>query len=701
MWKKDYIKIPENSNTRKILVTAAFVAVYVFTNRYLRIALPGLTHVDIRPQIVLFFIAGYLFGPLYGFIAGFAGNFCTDIILGYGLRYLPSWTSGNGLIGVLISLYPYRKYTRLDRISQLVLLVIFLIFVSIVSLAYAAGMENILNKNIPSSLNFRYFYLPALLSNVLSVLVLFPVILLCLGRLKMNYPIKLALAIYYLILILLIVFWVAFLPTYLSVNAILNSSGMSIAQGNALVDLFNKWSLLLVVFLIMSFFVSSWMSKTIVSPLKRLEEAVYSVLKGDPSSSEKLDVFSKREDEIGIMSYTVKLLSEKLWETQKLFQDELEKNMTFMDSRDSGTDIFVTDLITLYGMEALQDQKDDVIPGLTGELNNMSAISLLISTIGLKELAATYTQAKIQKSFEGMDSNIKDAALTDEERQSLALAIDMNLLFRGRLKVIDVHGLLSREMAFHLLERVHIFKKSSKNYVGYVTEPDIIGKISEKWDSSANVRSEGLEHVMNKAVILFLITGYQIKNLSDLANFDVNLKISYSHSNFKHIKQLIGLLLSETLQAKLQLEPKRSSFHYLDEWEKTPDLNLEILGDGRVVTHKDEFDMVMEFTTQEHRDRFRQIIEANAKHEVIDKHNVLFESWYHPLYRSDVPIEGYIRTGEITIRDKDHIVYTYVKEEEALSKAEWFKKEFQDLEISTSVIWVNDTFFRYLIGDRD
>ena len=264
------------------------------------------------PQIVLLILIGYLYGPLYGFLAGFVGNFCSDILLSYGLRYLLSWTIGNGLVGALIGFYPYRKRICLEQVSQLVWLVICLIFVNVVAFSYAAGMENFLNRNLTTAVNFKYFYLPATLSNVLSTLLLLPAILLVLGRLKKNYPIKLALANYYLIALLLIIVWMALVPIGQVYQTLFASAGLEVAQGNALVDAFNHWALVLVAMLILSFLVSSWMVKAIIRPLKQLESAVLTTLKGDPNSADQLASLVRREDEVGILSYTVKLLSEKL-----------------------------------------------------------------------------------------------------------------------------------------------------------------------------------------------------------------------------------------------------------------------------------------------------------------------------------------------------------------------------------------------------
>lgn len=682
----------------KMLFVTAMIVAYSLLNYFIRIHLPGVSNVDIRPQIVLIFLAGYIYGPAYGFLAGFAGNLCTDLLFGYGLTYLPSWTTGNGLIGALMGLFPYRKHAQLDRIGQMVLMVFTLILVNVLSLAYAASMESISGSHLTSTVNFRYFYLPALLSNVLGTLILFPAILLFLGRLKKNFPIKIALANYYLTICLVVSSWIIFALNFQPLPENLISAQLDISRGNALVDAFNHWSMLMVTLLIISFFISGWLSNMVVTPLKQLEETVYAVLKGDPASADRLVRSSNRQDEIGILGYTVKMLSEKLWETQKLFRDETKKRMKFLDPGDSGTDIFIVALISLFGKDVLENPEGEKFCSRTGEINNMSAISLLVSAGGLRELATTYSDAKIKKSIEQLDPWILETVQSKEEQQALALAVDLNLVFRGRLKVMDLHALLDPDFAFHLLERIQAFRRNDKKYIGYVTQHDIISKLQDKWEKPTGIRSEILEPVMKKAVSMQVVTGYLIKNRDDLANFDEDLKIMYSHSNFKHIKQLIGLLVSENLQAKIQLEPKRSSFLYRDEWEKTPDLNLEPINGGLSIAHKNEFDIVMEFASQEQRDRFRQIIEAFAKRENEDRQNLLFDSWYQPLYCSEVPVYGYYKITNLGLGDQTHVIHTYCKEQDAETVMEWLKNEPGELDLSASALWVNDAFFRYLEG---
>lgn len=683
---------------QKILATTAIAGIYCLLNFFLRIHLPGVSNVDIRPQIVLLFAAGYFLGPGYGFLAGFAGNFLTDIFLGNGLTYLPTWTIGNGLVGALTGFFSYRKQERLDSLVQLVWLVVTLLLVNVISLSYAAGLMNLLESDFPLLTNIRYFFLPALISNVMSALVLFPGILFLLGRMKPNYPIKLSLANYYLTLALLIVSWVILFHDSPDILALSDTNGMDLAAGNAFVEKLTYWSLLFLILLMGSFLISSWMSKQILHPLTRLEETVFMVLNGNPDSVKHLLDLSRREDEIGVLSYSIRLLSEKLWESQKRFRDDLEKNMPFLDPSDSGTDILVISLISLFGKDISDQPTVHGLQKTGGQLSNLSAIALLISACGLEELAGTYTDAKIETSLEGMNEIRQNSAMSRKEKQALALAIDMKLLFKGRLLKLDLHTPINRDLSFHLLERAQSFRKSSRNYIGFLTEPDIVNRILNRWERMVRTRNDKLESVMNAAIGKGLITGYQLKALEGLADFDPVTTISYSHRDIRHIIQLIGLLMTENLQAKVQLEPKLSVYYYPDTWDPIEERHLSNFDTDKKVAMIHELDLLLEFMSLDHRNRFHPVIDRFAKQEQTADRNILFGSWHNPLFRSNVPIDGYHRLSDIGTAVSGCIAHTYVREEESAGLEDWLRKNFDDLDITISPIWVNDDFFRYLNG---
>jgi hypothetical protein len=98
----------------------------------------------------------------------------------------------------MMGFFQYRKLPKLESIWHLEYLVLLMLVANVISLAYAAIMMNLSGVHLSANVNFNYFYLPALLSNVLGSLILFPVILLLLGRVKRNFPVKTSLSIYYL-----------------------------------------------------------------------------------------------------------------------------------------------------------------------------------------------------------------------------------------------------------------------------------------------------------------------------------------------------------------------------------------------------------------------------------------------------------------------------------------------------------------------
>jgi len=679
----------------KIILISGLILILVFFNVVVRIHLPGISNVDIRPQIVLIALAGYLTGPVLGFITGFVSNFMSDLILGYGLHYLPSWTIGNGFIGLLMGVYRLRKTRRLDKIVHLTHVTLALIIVNILSFAYASFIAMVQDTGLSTTINFNYFFVPAVLSNIIAMLALFPALLLAFGEIKLNFPVRIALINYYLTLLIVFLSWAIFAFNLADISG--NFSEITEEKGNAWVRSFNHWTWLLVVTLVLSFVISGWISRVLVSPIVNLEKSVFEILKGRPDAVKDLAGYSKRKDEIGVLSSTIALLGEKLLETRKWFRSEMNKKMKFIHADDSGTDVLIMGIISMFGKEAYQSIGTDQIMGKTGTISNMDAINTIILATGLHELAVTYPETKVKRTLENLVLGLDEIIKRKEDQQALAVAVDMNLIFKGRLMILDLYAPLEQDFAYHLLENARALTQKEKRVTGYLNEPDLIGKIEEKWLGSEPIACEAIESVMNAAIIDGIISGYQIKQVEDLANFDEELKLTYSHSNFKHIKQLIGLLLGEGVQAKVQLEQKTSSFIYLDEWERLPDLNLEESGKGFSVAHKKEFDVVFEFPDIVQRDRFHALITSYAKMDDNENKKLLFGSWYQPLFCSPADIPGYQKIANLNLVRDPFYVCTYCREEDKDKISTYFSD--RSFNFTTNQLWVNNAFFSYLNGD--
>jgi uncharacterized membrane protein len=76
------------------------------------IDIPGSDNVQLRPGVVIPIVCGALFGPVAGFVSGFAGNLIADQVLGWG--FWPFWYLGNGLMGLAVGLFRQLdgSYTR-------------------------------------------------------------------------------------------------------------------------------------------------------------------------------------------------------------------------------------------------------------------------------------------------------------------------------------------------------------------------------------------------------------------------------------------------------------------------------------------------------------------------------------------------------------------------------------------------------------
>jgi hypothetical protein len=678
----------------KVALLAGAVLVVFLCNLLFSIQLPGMTKIEIRPQIVLIAAAGYILGPVYGFAAGLFSNLFSDLALGYGVQYFLSWTAGNGLIGALAGLCPLRRRAMLDKIGQLGHLTVFFIAANILPFAYATGVQILEEGAFSVRGHITYFFLPAVLSNIVCMLVLLPVMLLAAGRMRLNFPVRIAFINYYLTTFVVFVSWGIFAWNFLDLAG-MHGSGEE--GGNAFVVTYNHWTLLLVVTLFLSFAISGWVSRMLVSPITQLEHSVYDVLRGHPDSLTALARFNARRDEIGLLGRTISLLGEKLIHTQAIFRGEMNRRMNYVHSEDSASDLFLVGIVSLFGGESYESADLDEALKNNGKITNLSAVRILIDAAGLRELASTYSEAKVRHALEatlpGLDGILKNA----EEKQALALALDLNLIFKGRLMVMDFEVPLESDFAFHLLQNAQSLKQGGKHFIGHLTDNDIFAKMEERWFRSDEYVCPRLQEVLDKAVRTGRLTGYQLKKTREKANFDESLRIAYCHSNFRHVKQLAALLVGEGVEAKVQLEGKVSAFLYRKEWGAQPDLALEDCGEGLCIARRKEFDVVFEFATAAQRDRFRELIQAYAKKESDSGQKLLFESWFQPLFSSSVRAEGYQPIADIFHQDAEYTAHAYCKTTDAPALRQYFAGE--NLPFESAEIWANDAFCRYLNGE--
>lgn len=339
-------------------------------------------------------------------------------------------------------------------------------------------------------------------------------------------------------------------------------------------------------------------------------------------------------------------------------------------------------------------------PAIGGELQltNAVAVSIAIRAADLKELAYTYPSAKVDKAL--AELGISAAGLGKHVAQELAAAVDTGFIPAEYRQGFSPKAAAGEAFANVLLGKVLETKGLYKNYIGYISDADIIAKLNQAYATSDIIQAPKLQKLVNTALEQELITGYNLKDSRFEANFVDELALTYGHSDLKHAIQLIGLLRSEGLDAKVQFEPKTSAFVHLLEWGD-PGPNVVKIANGNYIAYAKEYDLEFEFATKKDKEAFQAIILAYAKKNEADQTGLIASSWWQPLYYSATELADYevITNNLITDPDSPYTVHPFSLNENSETVVNGFKAIDPDAVITPYKFWVDVPFFNYLHGE--
>jgi len=339
-------------------------------------------------------------------------------------------------------------------------------------------------------------------------------------------------------------------------------------------------------------------------------------------------------------------------------------------------------------------------PAIDGEqpLTKIVAVSIAVRAADLSELAYTYPVAKANKVVTGI--NVVPSHLTGKVAQELAAAVDTGLLSANLQKEFKPGAAVDNDFLNELLGQVLVTKGLYKNYIGYVSDTDIYAKLQNAYATSDIIVAPQLQELVNTALKQELVTGYNLKDSRYNSNFIESLSLTYGHSDLKHAVQLIGLLRSEGLDAKVQFEPKTSAFIFLAEWGN-PGPNVVQIENGNYITYDKEYDLVFEFATDADKAAFQDVILSYAKKNEADQKGLIAGSWWQPLYYSLTELADYeiISNNKITIEDSVYYVNSFSLNEDVEKVANGFKAIDPEASVETYQFWVDKPFFNYLHGE--
>ena len=369
-------------------------------------------------------------------------------------------------------------------------------------------------------------------------------------------------------------------------------------------------------------------------------------------------------------------------------------------------------LLSYYGIEPGQEITLESVNGMLkavgGEpieaetLSDGAVIEAGIKLAGLDELAQSYLNDAVpDKAAKVLEAN---GILTEEEYVPyVACAADLELYAKDT--PFDVETFLYRCLEI---------AGKGRHYLGRVTDADLMEEMRAVLDSMSIFDNWELDALGTELVMDGIVTGYGLKYAGYDARFLDAYTLKYSHSDYQHAIQLVGLLRSEGMDAYVQIEPKVSIYEYLKEWgtpaAPSPTYAVQQTDNGRYLCYSVEYDLMIEFDSADDKEKFHGLIETYAKKyddRVDENGNVtaklLAESFWQPLYSSGTPMRNdeYREMIDNTIYDRTgkYSIHTFTLTEGADAVVDKVGEIAPELTMSPFKVYVNPAFVRYITGE--
>lgn len=356
-------------------------------------------------------------------------------------------------------------------------------------------------------------------------------------------------------------------------------------------------------------------------------------------------------------------------------------------------DAFSSDLKKVAGEEA---------PAVAS-LQTLEVVKAAVAAADYEELALSYPAEKVKAR---LDHHGVKKAVAEPYGAYLACAMDTGLITAKEGVAAAENKDMAAAAAEELLMNIAEANGDGRNYLGMSDDPAIYGKIDQAWNSFLLFDDGTLSEVGRKAVVEGISTGYGLKSSAFDARFLPELTLQYGHSDIKHAHQLIGLLNSEGITARVQLEPKISIYQYLLEWgpvpEATPTYEVKQFDDLYLV-YAVEYDMQLEFASEAQMRQFDSVIKAYAKKNEgnEDAVGMISGAWWQPLYssvRTDMPAEDFHQIYDCVIQNGIFSIHPFALPENKDNVVKELEGLAGGLKVTPVERYCNTAFHNYMTG---
>ncbi len=348
---------------------------------------------------------------------------------------------------------------------------------------------------------------------------------------------------------------------------------------------------------------------------------------------------------------------------------------------------------------ALEKISDTELTYSTEYTGMVQLLQPILQAAGMEELALTFPEQKYSKILS--QHNIK-LSLDTTTSQYAACALTTNLIEPKDLTSTTI----SKSQAVRVLTAIADATGQGRNFLGYSSDADIYSKLTNTWNSFEIFSDEVLDDIGSKAVQNKITTGYNLKKQSYDARFVPELTLRYGHDDIKHANQIIGLLQSEGIVAKVQLEPKISIYEYLLDWgpvpEPEPRYEVKQFSDDLYLVYAVEYDLALEFESTTDKSKFDTLILKYAKKsgENADAEGLLYGSWWQPLYTSTTPMTGnYRKIVDNIITNGEYSIHPFCLDSNATNVKQQLKELNPSINVTQKTLWCDEPFYRYLSGN--
>ena len=309
-----------------------------------------------------------------------------------------------------------------------------------------------------------------------------------------------------------------------------------------------------------------------------------------------------------------------------------------------------------------------------------------LKELDMVELANTYPKEKVESNLKGYKKLKKEKF---EDLSKKAVLVDL-----GAIEVEDLNN--SKNIEEILRAYVADYKDTSENSLGNISDKGIIERINKKYSTFKVIERNSLLDSLNTALSKGLTTGYNVKRIDTYANFNPELTLTYGHNGIKHAGQLIALMKSEGIDAKVQIEPKTSAYLHMPDWGEPATPNI-VMKNGQVVITPLEYDLKFEFENKDKKVRFIKAVEKYAKKDEADEKGLIYDSWWQPFMQTE-KVDGFHKliVNIASQGEYEAFVLTLPEKSDALIK-ELAKNK--NLKLKTKEIYVNPSFYRFMLGE--